>query len=103
MWNQRRNNSSSSSANNKYMGDKFHPEKDSSLLQYLDANNLYGWAMSRKLPTGEFYWVDLSQFTHDNINIFANCKIEGYLLEVDVRYPKELQITITIFHLCVKR
>ena len=63
----------------------------SSYLQYLDANNLYGWAMIQKLPTGGFNWVDPSQFTPDNINFYANCENEGYLLEVDVRYPEELQ------------
>ena len=41
-------------ANDKYMGDKFNPKEDSSFLQYLDMNNLYGWAMSQLLPTGGF-------------------------------------------------
>ena len=41
-------------ANIKYMGDKFIPKEDTTYLQYLDANNLYGWAMSQLLPTGGF-------------------------------------------------
>ena len=48
------------SANNKYMGDRFAPKSESSYLQYLDANNLYGWAMSQALPTGGFKWVDVN-------------------------------------------
>ena len=42
------------SANNKYMGDKFNPNEDTTYLQYLDGNNLYGWAISHTLPTGGF-------------------------------------------------
>ena len=72
------------------MGDKFNPKEDNIYLQYLDANNLYGWAMIQKLPTGEFYGIDPRQFTCDKIVSHANCENEGYLLEVDVRYPKEL-------------
>ena len=41
-------------ANNKYMDDRFSPKSESSYLQYLDANNLYGWVMSQSLPTGGF-------------------------------------------------
>ena len=47
------------SANNPYMGEKFSPSEESSYLQYLDANNLYGWKMSQPLPTGRFRWVDV--------------------------------------------
>ena len=73
--------------NNKYMGDKFNCKEPSIFLQYVDANNLYGWAMSQKLPTRGFRWVDVGP---NNINELAKCKNKGYLLEVDVRYPKEL-------------
>ena len=71
---------------NKYTGD---PE-GRSFPQYLDANNLYGWAMIQLLPTGRFNWVDLSEFTPDRIDSYANCDREGYLLEVDVKCTKEL-------------
>ena len=75
------------SANNKYMGDKFDPKSESSYLQYLDTNNLYGWAMSQPLPTGGFKWVD---FNPNEISELATRTDKGYLLEVDVSYPKEL-------------
>ena len=56
----------------------------------MDVNNLYGWAMIQLLPTGGFNWVDPSKFTPDNIDSYANYENEGYLLEVDVRYPEGL-------------
>ena len=46
-------------ANNPYMGSEFNPDHPTKYLQYLDANNLYGWAMSQPLPTGGFRWVDV--------------------------------------------
>ena len=72
-------------ANNKYMGDRFNPNEDTTYLQYLDANNLYGWAMSQPLPTGGFKWVDVN---HNEISELATRIDKGYLLEVS--YPKEL-------------
>ena len=71
-------------ANNKYMGDLYDPNKESRYLQYLDANNLYGWAMSQLLPTGNFRWVNIDP---SQIHTLATSKIKGYLLEVNVRYP----------------
>ena len=75
------------SANNKYMGDRFNPNEDTTYLLYLDANNLYGWAMSQPLPTGGFKWVDVN---HNEISELATRIDKGYLLEVDVSYLKEL-------------
>ena len=69
------------------MGDKFNPREESSFLQYLDVNNLYGWAMSQLLPTGGFRWVSLEP---NEINKFPRCTDKGYLLEVNAKYPKEL-------------
>ena len=46
-------------ANNPHMGSKYTLRKPTRYLQYLDANNVYGWAMSQPLPTGGFKWVDV--------------------------------------------
>ena len=72
---------------NKYMGDRFDPKSESSYLQYLDANNLYGWAMSQHLPAGGFKWTDVNP---NEISELATRTDKGYVLEVDVSYPKEL-------------
>ena len=74
-------------ANNKYMGDRFNPKSESSYLQYLNANNLYRWAMSQPLPTGGFKWVDVNP---NEISELATRTDKGYILEVDVSYPKHL-------------
>ena len=68
-------------------GDKFNPREESSFLQYLDANNLYGWVMSQSLPTGGFRWVSIEP---NEIDKLARRTDKGYLLEVNVKYPKEL-------------
>ena len=72
-------------ANNKYMKN-YDKSIKSSYLMYLDANNLYGWAMSQKLPVICFKWVyDLWRFNKDFIkNCNENSNI-GYFLEVDVQ------------------
>ena len=47
------------SANDKYMESKYNPNQESTYIQYLNTNNLYGWAMSLPLPTCGFKWVDI--------------------------------------------
>ena len=58
---------------------------------YLDANNLYGWAMSEKLPLNWFLWAkNFNQYTSDFIKNYDENSDLGYLLEVDINYPKHL-------------
>ena len=75
--------------NNKYMKN-YDKDKESSYLEYLDANNLYEWAMSQKLPVNGFEWVeDLSQFKEDFIKNYNEGSNKGYFLEVHVEYLKK--------------
>ena len=78
-------------ANNKYIRD-YDKNKESSYIQYLDANNLYGKAMMEKLPVRGFRWMtDISRMDEELVRSYDKNDIEGYILEVDVDYPNELQ------------
>ena len=77
-------------ANNKYMKN-YDKSIESSYLMYLDANNLYGWAMSKKLPVNGFKWEnDLSRFNERFIKNYNENSDIGYFLEVDIDYPEKL-------------
>ena len=78
-------------ANNKYMKD-YDKKKNSSYIQYLVANNLYGKAMTEKLPVRGFKWVnDISKMDEDFVKDYDKNDNKGYILEVDVDYPNKLQ------------
>ena len=77
-------------ANNKYMKN-YNKNIESSYLMYLDANNLYGWETSQKLPVNRFKWEnDLSKFNENFTKNYNENSDVGYFLEVDVEYPKKL-------------
>ena len=77
-------------ANNKYMKN-YNKDIISSYLMYLDGNNLYGWAMSQKLPVNGFKWVkNLSRFNEIFVRNNDENSDKGYFLKVDIDYPKEL-------------
>ena len=77
-------------ANNKYMKN-YNTDKEESFLQYLDDNNLYGWAMSQKLPVSGFKWKkNMLKFNEKFIKNYDEDSDKGYILEVDVKYPKNL-------------
>ena len=66
---------------------------DSSFLEYDDAENLYGWAMSLKLSVGNFKWIekdDISKFDEKFIKIYDENSNKGYILEVDVEYLENI-------------
>ena len=66
------------------MGEKFDPSQPSKFITYLDANNLYGWAMMKPLPVGDFEWM--------NEDEKQNWKNIPCILEVDLEYPRELRV-----------
>ena len=70
------------------MNDLYNPNEESIYLQYLDANNLYGWSMVQNLPTHEFKWKNGEDFTPEKIDGLVKKDKRGYLLEIDVKYPK---------------
>ena len=91
-----------SKANNKYMKN-YDKNIISSYLMYLDANNLYGWAMSQKLPVNGFKWVEkLSRFNEIFIKNYNENSNIGYFLAVDIDYSKEHSIFIKIYHFYLK-
>ena len=71
-----------SKANNPYMSLRYNPDKENVYLAYLDANNLYGWAMSKKLPVRDFKWMNEKEL--------QNWEKFPCILEVDLKYPEEL-------------
>ena len=75
-------------ANNKYMKD-FDESKPSTFIQYLDANNLYGWAMSQKLPTDGFKWIDVDKTSVLKL-LEKQDTNQGFIFEVDLEYPSSL-------------
>jgi hypothetical protein len=80
-------------ANNKYMKN-YDENKPSKFISYLDANNLYGWAMSQSMPYGGFKWLTkkkINKFVlRDYSELCSNNLPKGYILEVDLDYPEEL-------------
>ena len=69
-------------ANNPCMGEEFDPDAPTKYLAYLDANNLYGWAMCNPLPVGNFEWMSEEEL--------KNWKNHSSVFEIDLEYPEEL-------------
>ena len=76
-----------SQANNKYMKD-FDESQPSKYIVYLDANNLYGWAMSKGLPVGGFRWLDWNEAVE--WERIVETEGVGCFLKVDLEYPAEM-------------
>ena len=69
----------------------YDKNEELSYIQYVDANNLYGWAMSEKLPVNDFKWVeDTSRINEEFIKNYNENSNKGYILEGDIKYPKKI-------------
>ena len=91
-------------ANNKYMQKGFNKNKPSKYLMYLDANNLYGCAMSEKLPTHGFKWL----LDREIGKLFNNQVLQVWekipcILEVDLEYPENLHDLHNDYPFCPER
>lgn len=86
-------------ANNQFAGN-YDPSKPTSFIMYLDATNLYGYAMQQCLPQRDFVWL-----TDEEIDLFNVFDVEddsdtGYVLEVDLQYPEHLHDAHNDFPFC---
>ena len=66
----------------------FDPKQESKHIIYLDANNLYGYGISKFLSKSGFKWVDSKEF---DLNKHTSNGLKGCALENDFEYPKELR------------
>ena len=71
---------------------KNHDKNTTSLYpMYLDASNLYGWAISQKFPIDSFEWVKkLSKFDEPFVKDYVENSDEENFLKIDVEYPENL-------------
>ena len=76
-------------ASNKYMKE-YNEKVPSKYIMYLDTNNLYGWAMSQYLPTGNFRWMSENEIKKVNLGKYGADSKNGLIFEVDLEYPQEL-------------
>ena len=89
-------------ANNKYM--KEYDEKaPSKYIMYLDANNLYGWAMSQYLPTGNFKWMTDKEISKIDLGKYKANGKKGLILEVYLEYPRELHDMHNDYPVCPEK
>ena len=89
-------------ANNKYMNN-CDEDKELSYLVYVDANNLYGWSMCKKLPVSDFKYIDdISIFTEEFIKNYDEDSDKGYIFVVDVEHPEIFISYMVIYYFYLK-
>ena len=76
-----------SKANNKHLN-SYDPKEESKHFIYLDANNTYGYGMSKFLPTSEFKWIGPNEF---DLNKYTSNSLKGCVLEVILNFQKNYE------------
>ena len=90
-------------ANNEAMGNAYDNTKPKSWIKGLDANNLYGHAMSQKLPIGKYTWVPPEELANIKWEEMDDEQDYGYIVKCDLEYPKELHGAHNDFPLAPER
>lgn len=76
-------------ANNPYL-EEYDPSEPTTYLQYLDANNLYGWAMVQPLPISDFSFMEKDDVENFDVMSIPETGESGYILEVSLHFPRRL-------------
>ena len=85
-------------ANKKYRKD-YDKNKESSCIQYWDVNNLYGWAMSQKLPVNSFEWIkDILNLLKISLKTIMKKVIKDIFLKLVFNELKMYIIFIMVYH-----
>ena len=89
-------------ASNKYMKE-YNEKAPSKYIMYLDANNLYDWAMSQYLPTGNLKWMSDKENKKIDLGKYKADGKKGLILEVDLEYPQELHDLHNDYPVCPEK
>ena len=89
-------------ANNPYIAG-YDKDQETNYIMYLDANNLYGWAMSQPLPDSGFVWLIEDEIAELDVSNIADDSEEGYILEVDLEYPCNLHERHNVYPLAPEK
>ena len=86
-------------ANNPYLPEEYDESKPTVYLQYLDANNLYGWAMCQHLPVGGFAWQGPTSELIQSILTHPDDSDTGYFVECDLSVPDDVHDVLSDYPL----
>lgn len=89
-------------ANNPNIPDTYDETEPSSFIQYLDVTALYSYTMCKSLPYGQYRWVDTNDLENLNVCEIADDADIGYILEVDLLYPKHLEYSHSDLPFCAE-
>lgn len=81
----------------------YNLDEESKYIMYLDANNIYGWAMSQYMPHSGFKFLSEKEINNTDLNKYKNDSNKGLILEVDLEYPEKLHYSHNDYPLAAEK